>query len=521
MKGSGLPGYCLLVFALVGLPAVASAFGFEDVVSKAEALAKESYQAPVQAPEFLRTLDYTIYQAIRFRPEESLWRSGRSRFQVRLVPQGSFYRQPVRLNVVDSEGVRPLAYDRAVFDYPNPELAKRIPADLGYAGFQLTFAMGNADGAEQQKRQVPFMVFAGASYFRAMGQGQRFGLSGRGVSVDTGLPSGEEFPSFTEFWLERPAAGSDTMVVYGLLNGPSITGAYRFVIKPGAQTRVGVTAELFFRDDIQQLGLAPLTSMFYYGENSVTPRGEWRPQVHDSDGLLVHDSESGEWLWRPLVNPSQLQLSFHQVNKLGGFGLMQRDRAFHEFQDSEARYDLRPSAWVQPHQPWGPGSVVLVEIPSGAETNDNIVAFWKPEQAIRRGGREHFEYDLVFGGPDVAGHPSARAINTFLGRGQPGEGQEGPGPYRFIVDFQGKNLSALPDDAAVVSKVSGGEGVEVMEHFVEYIPATDVWRLSVLVKPPVDKALSLRGFLSLNEKPLTETWTYSLAPTTGLRGIPE
>lgn len=359
------------------------------------------------------------------------------------------------------------------------------------------------------------------SYFRAIGKGQQFGLSGRGISIDTGLPSGEEFPSFTEFWLERPAGDSETMVVYGLLDGPSLTGAYRFVIQPGKSTRMRVTAELFFRDDIQQLGLAPLTSMFYYGENTLRPRGEWRPRVHDSSGLLVHDGKSGEWLWRPLLNPSQLQLSFHQVRRLKGFGLIQRNREFQQFQDSEARYDLRPSAWIQPVKDWGPGSVVLVEIPSGAESNDNIAAFWKPDQEAKKGERRRFEYNLAFGEPEVSGHPTGRAIHTFLGDGNRTGGGNEPGAYRFIVDFRGKQLSALGPGDAVVSRVSGGKGVEVIEHFVEYIPATDAWRLSILARPSGEEPLALRGFLSMNDEPLTETWTYSLPPATGLRAKAE
>jgi glucans biosynthesis protein len=515
MKGSGLPKISLLACLFFGFPALANAFGFEDVVNKAETLAQKDYQAPPPAPEFLQALDYPAYQSIRFKPEASLWRSGRSRFQVMMIPQGSFYSHAVKLHVVDSEGVRPLPFDKSDFEYPTPELAKRIPADLGYAGFKLTFPLSGSSVQNQ------FLVFGGASYFRAVGAGQRFGLSGRGIAVDTGLPSGEEFPSFTEFWLERPAADSDTMVVYGLLNGPSLTGAYRFVVHPGKATRMQVTTELFYRNDIQQLGVAPLTSMFYYGANTARPKGEWRPQVHDSDGLLVHDGGSGEWLWRPLLNPSQLQLSFHQVKQLKGFGLLQRDQKFHQFEDSEARYDLRPSAWIQPAESWGPGSVVLVEIPSGSETNDNIVAFWKPDQAVKGGERNRFEYALAFGTPEVTGHPSGRAIHTFLGDGNRTGGGDLDGAYRFIVDFQGKTLDALRPDAAVVSQVTGGDGVEVIEHFVEYINARDAWRLSILVRPPTGKPLTLRGFLSLDDQPLTETWTYSMAPSTGLRNSPQ
>ncbi|EON92771.1 periplasmic glucans biosynthesis protein [Marinobacter lipolyticus SM19] len=490
------------------------ALEFDDIVDKARDKAEAAYQPPPEVPEFLRDLSYRAYQSIRFNPEASLWRDGRSRFQVMMVPPGSYYTHTVKLHEVDANGVEPIPFDKSAFSVPDPELEKRIPADLGYSGFKLTYPMG--DGSEQNQ----FLVFAGASYFRGVGAENRFGLSARGIAIDTGLPSGEEVPSFVEFWLERPGAGSDRIRVYGLLDGPSVTGAYRFDVQPGSATRIDVTAELFYRNQVEQPGLAPLTSMFYYGENTAQPLGEWRPQVHDSDGLLIHDRGTGEWLWRPLVNPSRLRLSYLQVNHLGGFGLMQRDTAFHEFEDAEARYDRRPSAWVSPRQGWSDGEVVLVEIPTDSEINDNIVAFWKPKDPVQKGEHRKLTYSLRFGGNEIAEQDSGRAVQTFVGGGNRVGGGNVEDAYRIIVDFSGGPLDNLEPDAAVVSKVSEGSGnaeaVEIIEHFVEYVEADDNWRLSMLVRPADEGAPVLRGQLMLDGKPLTETWTYSLAPNSGI-----
>jgi len=500
---------------LLILSGQAGAFGFDEVAAKAEALAGKEHQPPELVPEFLQNLGYEQFQAIRFRPEASLWRGGKSRFQVMMMPTGSFYRHPVKLNVVDREGVHPLSFDKTLFDYPSTELSKRVPADLGYAGFRLTYPM------EEPGVQNQFLVFGGASYFRGVAAGQHFGLSARGVAVDTGLASGEEFPVFREFWLERPKGGSDSMLVYGLLDGPSLTGAYRFEVYPGKPLRLEVSARLFFREEVEQLGLAPLTSMFYYGENTLRPRGQWRPQVHDSDGLLIHDQESGEWLWRPLLNPAELALGFHQVGNLGGFGLIQRDRDFLLFEDSEARYDLRPSAWVEPGEEWGKGEVVLVEIPTDSETNDNIVAFWKPRQQVAAGDSRYLTYTLYFGAPPISGHPLGQAVRTFVGDGaQPGGGKV-EGAFRFIVDFKGGAMDKLDPDAAVVSEVSVNGNGEILEHFAEYIEARHGWRLSILAKPEEGRRLGLRGVLSADGKPVSETWTYQLVPSSGLRRQPQ
>ncbi|WP_148862554.1 glucan biosynthesis protein G [Marinobacter fonticola] len=493
----------------------AHAFGLADVVEMAKTKAAKAYEPPTPAPQFLRDLSYSDYQAIRFKQEASLWRQGQSRFQVMMIPPGSYYTHAVKLHEVDGEGVKSIAFDKANLIYPNDAFAKRVPADLGYAGFKLTFPL------YKETVQDQFLTFGGASYFKGIGRHNRFGLSARGIAVDTGLPSGEEVPGFVEFWLERPAGGSDTMRVYGLLNGPSVTGAYRFDIHPGDSTRIDVTAELFFRDSVELLGLAPLTSMFYYGENTIRPKGEWRPQVHDSDGLLVHDGDSGEWLWRPLINPRTLRMSYLQAGKLKGFGLIQRNTKFHQFEDMEARYDQRPSAWVDVKDDWGKGDVVLVEIPTRSETNDNVVAFWWPEQRVSSGDHRTLAYTLSFGAPGIANQPTAYATQTFVGEGDRIGGGNVEGAFRLIVDFKGGELDKLKPDAPVVSQVSGSEGVEVIEHFVEYSEPEKAWRLSMLARPAQDKNMSLRGFLSVEGKPLTETWTYELPPNSDLRAPQE
>lgn len=483
----------------------AHAFEFATVVERARALAGEKYQPPPEVPGFLKDLDYQEYQSIRFNPESSLWQEGRSRFQVMMVPPGNFYTHTVKLNEIDAEGVKAIPFDKSAYSFPNGDLARRIPANLGHAGFKLTYPLG--EGTEQNQ----FLVFAGASYFRGVGAGNRFGLSARGISVNTGLPSGEEFPSFIEFWLERPSGGSDRMRVYGLLDGPSVSGAYRFDVHPGPTTRIEVIAELFFRTEVRQLGIAPLTSMFYYGENTRRPAGEWRPQVHDSDGLLVHDQGTGEWLWRPLINPSRLILSYLQVKQLGGFGLIQRATTFHEFEDAEARYGLRPSAWVSPRQGWSDGEVVLVEIPTNSETNDNVVAFWQPEEGPVAGAHHQFAYTLSIGGPDIAGQELGRAVKTFVGDGNRIGGGDVQNAYRIIVDFAGGPLDNLKADAAVISNLGdggGSDGVEIIAHYVEFIEAGNKWRLSMLVRPGKGEDPVLRGQLLLDDEPLTEVWTY-------------
>lgn len=494
-----------LVSLLFPVASIGSSFDFETVVDKARKLAEKPYEAPAQVPQFLRELDYQTYRAIRFKPEHSLWRESETNFQVMLVPAGRLYKHPVRLNIIDAQGVHELPFNKSHFNYPESSLRKRIPPDLGYGGFKLTFPL------DAQGNQNQFLVFAGASYYRAVGRENNFGISGRGLAIDTGLPKGEEFPDFVEFWLQRPAPDAERMTLYGLLDGASVTGAYRFTVIPGDTTTLRVTSKLFPRQAIEQMGVAPLTSMFYYDGKAPRPMGEWRPEVHDSDGLLIHNGESGEWLWRPLRNPETLSMDYFQTRDVAGFGLLQRDQAFESYMDPEARYDLRPSAWVEPRGQWGPGQVVLVQIPTPDETNDNVVAFWTPDKsASQQDAPMTFEYSVHHGSPEIPEEPMARVVDTFVGDGSRIGGGDQEGAVRFIVDFTGGPLKQVDPDASVTGSVSMLNEGELLGHYVEYIPKLDRWRLSILARPKSEEPIAVRAFLKHESDTLSETWSFEL-----------
>jgi periplasmic glucans biosynthesis protein len=509
------PLFARLIFAVllwsVLFPARATTgIDFSRVATLAEILAANPYQPPPEVPDLMRNLTYKEYQNIRFDPNQSLWHESKSKFQVMLVPPGLFYTHQVRINVIDSTGVHTLPFNKSFFTFDDPEIEKRIPPDLGYAGLKLTFPLS----ANEQNQ---FLVFAGASYFRAVGADHAWGISVRGIAVDTGLPSGEEFPSFVEFWLERPAPSAQEMVVYGLLDGPGVTGAYQFNVRPGRNTVVKVTAKLFARKNISLIGVAPLTSMFFYGENTGRPVGEWRKEIHDSDGLLIHNGVSGEWLWRPLLNPKLLEMDFFATENLRGFGLLQRDTEFSNYQDLAARYNARPSAWVEPIGDWGLGKVVLVQLPTDDETHDNIVAFWTPDTPFTQGQSLSVGYQITFGGSEFPGLPLAQAARTFVGDGNIIGGGQVPGAYRILVDFSGGALSKLKSNAPVKGVVTGLEGTEVVEQFTEFNEPAQSWRLSMLVKPAEEKPVVLRAYLTENEKAVSETWTYRLPRNNDIR----
>lgn len=482
-------------FVLTTSPA-ASAFYFQDVVKLAKKRASKAYVASKSAPSFLTGLTYDQYRKIRFSHKAYLWHNEKSKFQIAFVTPGYNFKHVVNMHVIDMSGVRKIPFNKGAFTWPNKKIKKKVPKDLGYAGFRLTYPLNGTPQPNQ------FLAFAGVSYFRGVARDQNFGLSARGIAVDTGLMIGEKFPSFTDFWFIKPSPTANSFEFYALLDGPSLTGAYRFVVTPGDITHIKVRAVLFLRKDIKLLGYAPLTSMFYYGRNTPRPANMWRGAIHDSDGLLIHSS-TGEWLWHPLINPPSLQMEYLTANSPKGFGLMQRLRDFKIYQDAQARYDARPSAWVQPEGDWGKGRVVLVKIPTNSEYNDNIVAFWSPDKDAKAGDRRAISYTLSFGGSDMTGEPLGKVANTFVGNPKDNK-------YRFIIDFNGGSLGKLLHDAKVKAVVSATGGAKILHHYVEWIKPLGQWRLSLLVKAAPGKQIFLRGFLKSEKKTLTETWTYTL-----------
>jgi glucans biosynthesis protein len=477
--------------------APAKPFEFSDVEQKAKELAGKPYVRDESGmPEFLTTLDYDQYRDIRYKPEKALWRDENLPFQIQAFHRGFMFKDRVVINVVDHGNSTRLAYSPELFDFGKNQFPNPLPADLGFAGIRFHHLLRKDDIFDE------IAVFLGASYFRAVGLGQLYGLSARGLALDTGLLKAEEFPIFKEFWIEKPAKDASALTVYALLDSQRVTGAYRFVIRPGLDLTMDVTSHLYFRQGIERVGIAPLTSMFYHGENTDRFLDDFRPEVHDSDGLLIGRS-TGEWVWRPLNNPRQLRISVFRDEKPVGFGLMQRDRNFDHYQDLEASYNRRPSAWIETLGDWGPGAVYLIEIPSDAEKYDNIVAFWVPDQPTGEGKEYTYSYRLHFLLDEFTAPGGGKVATTRVGASVPDSPNR-----KFIVEFASPTLKLLSDKAAIEAEVSASAG-KITNIVVQKNSENDRWRLSFDLEPEKDKdPVELRAMLKSGKDALTETWVY-------------
>jgi glucans biosynthesis protein len=487
----------------------ARSFSFEILTALARKNAGQPYKPPAAMPALARAakviagIDFDAAQKIAFRPDHALWRGAATPYPVSFFHLSRYSGEPVVIHQLDKGQAREILYGPDYFDYAASGLDAKQLGGLGFAGFRVM------DG---QDKQTDWLAFQGASYFRSSGQEAQYGASARGIAINTAGATAEEFPRFSQFWLD---ANGPVVTVYALLDGPSITGAYKFDCMKNDKSAVvmNVHCRLFFRAGISRLGVAPLTSMYWYGENERHKAADWRPEIHDNDGLAIWTGK-GERIWRPMVNPPQVQTNSFLDNNPRGFGLMQRDRDFENYQDDGAWYDKRPGIWVEPRGNWGAGAVQLVEIPTDDETHDNIVAYWRPDAGIEAGDSMSFDYRLYWQDSEPA-YPKniARVVATRLGRGGiPGQNPWPRDKKKFVVDFTGGPLADLKQRFDLTPVASASRG-KIDNAYVIKVVGTDRWRaLFDLQLADGNGPVDLRLFLTLGSKTLSETWIYQYFP---------
>jgi periplasmic glucans biosynthesis protein len=464
-------------------------FDRDALLARAAELAKRPYEDPIRhnAPEL--KLNYDQYRSIRFRNEAAIWSGENRTFTVDLFYPGFIFNVPVNINLVVAKMARRVVFTNDLFESDANALVANGP-DAAYSGFRVRAPLNRPDFMDE------FLVFQGASYFRAVARGQQYGLSARGLAVRTARAEGEEFPAWTDFWIERPVEKAERIVIHAILQSRSVVGAYTFAARPGNDTIIDVDATLFARTELTAFGVAPLTSMFLFDSSNRARFDDYRSAVHDSDGLRIINGR-GERVWRPLANPASLQISAFIDDSPKGFGLIQRKRNFEDFEDAEALYNKRPSLWVEPKGQWGRGHVELVEIPSDREIHDNIVAYWQPKAPIAAGQKANFSYRLRFTGEPI--DPTlARVVATRSGASLQNQDQRS-----FVVDYRGGG----PVPADLKPEVWSSAGV-VLNARAHPIQGTDIYRASFELDPGREDIIELRLVLMSNGKPWGETWLY-------------
>jgi glucans biosynthesis protein len=491
-------------------------FTFAQAQKIAQDRALQPYQPlPNALPPQLKNLKPAQEAEINWKDSYRLWRKKGLPFQIDFYHISNTFPNGPRINTVDRKGPHPLAYSPSFFTFGDLVFNPPLPTTLPYAGFYLRYPLPTA--LEQKPNMLNgFFSVLGGNYFRVLAQDQVYGLSARGVALDTGVAGKpEEFPQFTDWWLQEPAANADQLVLDAVLDSPSLAGAYEFRIRPGSVTSVDVHATLFFRQPVERLGIAPFSSMYLYGENAKNHFGDSvHPEIHDSDGLIVHNSR-GEWLWRPLQQAAQLQLYNFADENPQGFALVQRDRDFQHYQDLDAKYNVRPSAWVTPHGNWGKGVIQLTQLPTNNTNTDNVVVFWRPDDPVKAGERLDFDYTIDFYMNDAQRPPLAYCVSTFVNDPAPPPTSEpsiSPGsppslvpgsaaqppkspakktppadattPVQFLVDFKGDGIETVPANSPPDLELDAQpDGSVLRDSKVEKNSYDNSWRATFTLVP--------------------------------------
>ncbi len=487
----------------------ANAFSFDALKKRAREMAKTAYVAPITAPkDILWAIDYDAHGKIKFKTDLALWANGPSDFPVTFFHLGRFFQKPVRMHVVDKGQAREIIYDDSYFDMPADSPAKKLPVNSGFAGFRL---QEPRDGSLDWKKN-DWVAFLGASYFRAIGELYQYGLSARGIAINTVVyDTPEEFPDFTNIYFETPQPGSDTVTLYALLDGPSVSGAFRFVMKRGKDVVMDIDKSLYLRKDVARLGIAPLTSMFWFSETVKKIATDWRPEVHDSDGLAMWTG-AGERIWRPLNAPPGTMASAFSDNNPRGFGLCQRDRVFDHYLDG-VNYNRRPSLWIEPKGNWGAGTIQLIENPTDDEIHDNIIAMWVPAAPAKAGQSFDISYRTLWVANEPFEGDLARCVATRLGNGGQMGTNRPQGVRKFVVEFLGPSLTRLPTGVfpEIVLTASRGTFSNIRTEAVpDDVPGH--WRAEFDINVQGHEPVEMRAYLKQGSNVLSETWMYQYHP---------
>jgi periplasmic glucans biosynthesis protein len=509
----------LILTGNVLIGAESAQVNLDYVAQRALERARLPFHSPrADVPKVLRqeNLNYDKYREIEFRHEKALWAADGLPFRLEFFHPGYLYQEPVHVNEFTATHAQPIRFVQDFFNYRALHIQNEIPADTGYAGFRLLNQLNDPNKWDE------IGAFLGASYYRLLGKGQRYGQSARGLALDSGeADRPEEFPIFTDWWLGKPQKDARSLTLYAILDSVSCVGAYQLVIRPGESTAVEVEAVLYLRETntiqavnanrppIRTIGLAPLTSMFWFGKNSERKFDDYRPEVHDTDGLLAH-MDGGEILWRPLDNPAVMRHQVFSAPNIRGFGLMQRERNFAAYQDSFNYYHLAPSVWVEPHGNWGNGDLHLLQLSASFEGFDNIVAFWDPKDKPAPLKPLRFGYTLYW---------TRETDEKFAGDNKVVSTRVGIGPNcttcrQIVIDFTGPALEAIPENDPPQAIASCSANATILDNQVFHVPELSSWRVVLKMQPnstnpdPVD----LRCTLQRGTNILSETWTYQWSP---------
>ncbi|KNY20406.1 glucan biosynthesis protein D [Methylobacterium sp. ARG-1] len=480
------------------LPGAGAPFEANTLADIARARAAAPYAAPRtdDVPAVLKGLSRDAYEAIHPVPGRAVWAGRDFGYEIEPLLRGSIFDTPVSLFTVENGRVQPLAYDKDSLIAANIALPE-LTADTAFSGFRLRARF--SDGGDVSN----FALFQGASFFRLVAEGQDFGINARALALRPADSRGEEFPLFRALFIEAPAPGQP-IVVHALVESESATAAFKLTLTPGREASVaGIDGTVFARAELDHIGLGGMQGSYLFGPLDRQKVDDLRAAAFSVEGLSIRNGY-GEPIWRPVHNPEALQVSAFLDRGPKGFGLMQRARAYDDFEDDRRHWEQRPSLWIEPQDDWSEGAVTLLEIPSDSELNENVFAYWRPKAKLTKGGEMRFlcRQHWSKGWPDPLPPELARVKDSRCGRGSTGTRR------LFAVDFQGDGL-ARPEEIEVALSASAGT-ITRQDRF--HYPERRTLRVLFELDPGSERASELRLGLRRGQDRASETWLFRWTP---------
>jgi periplasmic glucans biosynthesis protein len=465
-------------------------FAADTVVNMAVALASKPFKAPeAPLPSLFSGLTFEQYASIRRVPGTAIWSNEKLGFSLEPLHRGFVFTTPIAINVVENGMAQRVIYESADFDFGQLQ-PTGVLGDLGFSGLRVlrSYDQGFEDVA----------IFQGASFYRARARGQAFGVTARGLAIRTGDEPGEEFPLFREFWIDKPSPAADTLTIHALLDSASVTGAFRFTLRPLETTIIDTEATLIARVAVDKLGFGPMAAAYLFSGLDHRRPDDVRAAAYESAGLQILTG-SGEWLWRPVSNRETLQISaFSDVNPRG-FGFLQRSRSFDAFYDDETHWELKPSLWIEPIGDWAAGDHRLLEIPAASEANENVIVQWRPKTAMAPATTQSIAFRQFWCWSPPTKPPLATCVSSRHGKA--GNRQ------RFAVEMAGDLFADPAKGAAASAEVQAAPGKITS---VRLFPYTDRRSVRVVfdLDPGSESYSELRLTLKVDNQAASETWLY-------------
>jgi periplasmic glucans biosynthesis protein len=465
-------------------------FAADTVVKMAAELASKPFKEPeAPLPSVFSHLTFEQYTAIRRVPGSAIWNNEKLGFSLEPLHRGFVYTTPIGINIVENGMAQKVIYDGANFDFGSLKPPAAL-GDLGFSGLRVLRA------SDQGFEDVA--IFQGATFYRARAHAQPFGLTARGLAVRTGDYPGEEFPLFREFWIQKPIPAANTLTIQALLDSPSVTGAFRFTLRPGETTIIDTEMTLIARAAVDKLGFGAMAAACLFSPLDHRRPDDVRAGAYESTGLQILTS-AGEWLWRPVSNRETLQISaFSDVNPRG-FGLLQRSRSFDAFYDDDTHWEVKPSLWIEPIGDWAAGEHRLLEIPAASETNENVIVQWRPKTGMAAATTQSMAFRQFWCWSPPSKPPLASCVSSRSGKA--GDRR------RFAVEMAGDIFADPAKAAAASADVHASPGKITSVRLFPYKDRHSV-RVVFDLDPGSETYSELRLTLRVDNQAASETWLY-------------